>query len=777
MQFGSTLTAEKKGDAAPIAAGAGGFSELLPVDSLVVADFFGSVAATGGDPATGVGDTGASAPAVGSLSTSSAMAQRGFPSSMQTVRLAGSGLVFVNTYTSNVSQAYQSAIIAAENYFQQRISSSVTLNFTFDTLNGGTGGFVGSNSFSTYHASYASLRSALASHVSSADDAAAVAALLSRDITGGAGFDIPAGLAEVLGFVSATGAGYSDTTYLNSAYSYFYNQNSPVAGAYDAVSTLEHEISEGMGRVGGLGLPSWSTLDLFRYAAPGGRDVTGGRDGLDSYFSIDGNTLLMQFHNPLDRRGFNDGEDSGDWELTGDAYGPQLSGQVSPVSAIDDRVMDVIGWNGISPPVLASTLPDFSWAQGWHSAAFTRLLVADTVQHDSIYVGFGGIGTVMAWGVPGAASPAFAEFGLQSVPIFDFGTNQGYDATRTRGMAVYGTANSNGVLYQQDIVYGQGDAGVYFYRPVSAAMKPNGAVVPTYETGPELYQDFGANQGWNQHYNFQTAVTTHQTPDIVGFAIAGMLVASQAFLPGANAAQEYFAAASSAIGNAAGWDSLNDVRTIVDQTGKPIDLNGDHIPDFVGMGPNGLNYAYGARDANGNFQLGSLQTAHINGAATDLGNPQGWNNATMPRIIADINNDGRPDIVGFGPAGTYVALGQDPATHGGEPFGQLYLGVADFGLNQNWTVASTPRLIADVNGDGIADIVGFGASAVFTDLGTADAVGRVTWAPDPSATINDFGYQEGWGNTTFRGAADVSGTGHADLVLSGAYNTQVWHYS
>jgi hypothetical protein len=66
---------------------------------------------------------------------------------------------------------------------------------------------------------------------------------------------------------------------------------------------------------------------------------------------------------------------------------------------------------------------------------------------------------------------------------------------------------------------------------------------------------------------------------------------------------------------------------------------------------------------------------------------------------------------------------------------------------------------------------------VFTDLGTADAVGRVTWAPDPNATINDFGYQEGWGNTTFRGAADVSGTGHADLVLSGAYNTQVWHHS
>src|SRR5205807_2039068 len=79
----------------------------------------------------------------------------------------------------------------------------------------------------------------------------------------------------------------------------------------------------------------------------------------------------------------------------------------------------------------------------------------------------------------------------------------------------------------------------------------------------------------------------------------------------------------------------------------------------------------------------------------------------------------------------------NPATHGGEPFGQLYLAVADFGLNQGWTSA-TPRIVADVNGDGLLDIVGFGASMTFTDLGSADASGKLSWAPDSAATINDF---------------------------------------
>ena len=37
----------------------------------------------------------------------------------------------------------------------------------------------------------------------------------------------------------------------------------------------------------------------------------------------------------------------------------------------------------------------------------------------------------------------------------------------------------------------------------------------------------------------------------------------------------------------------------------------------------------------------------------------GWSSAdAFPRRVGDVNGDGRADIVGFGEAGTYVALGQ-----------------------------------------------------------------------------------------------------------------------
>src|SRR4249920_2776074 len=73
--------------------------------------------------------------------------------------------------------------------------------------------------------------------------------------------------------------------------------------------------------------------------------------------------------------------------------------------------------------------------------------------------------------------------------------------------------------------------------------EPNGVVVPTYETSPLVYPDFGADQGWDRHHNFQTMGI-----DIVGFGDAGMFVAPYAFLPEAHAGgvPKYFAGNSAA---------------------------------------------------------------------------------------------------------------------------------------------------------------------------------------------------------------------------------------
>ncbi len=129
-------------------------------------------------------------------------------------------------------------------------------------------------------------------------------------------------------------------------------------------------------------------------------------------------------------------------------------------------------------------------------------------------------------------------------------------------------------------------------------------------------------------------------------------------------------------------------------------------------------------------------------------------------------------------------MGQDPATHNGEPFGQLYLAMADMGSNQGWSVGATPRLVGDVNGDGIPDIVGFGGNSTFVAVGSRDTSGNLKFAVDPNKTIGDFGAAEGWSGSdlqteralgTFAGSS--GGGSHSDLILSGASNTQVWYYS
>ena len=179
-----------------------------------------------------------------------------------------------------------------------------------------------------------------------------------------------------------------------------------------------------------------------------------------------------------------------------------------------------------------------------------------------------------------------------------------------------------------------------------------------------------------------------------------------------------------------------------------------------------------------------MQSAQISGTADDLGEAQGWTDAATLRYVVADPKTGFDDIIAFGAAGVYVSMGQDPSTHNGQPFGQLYLAMAEFGSDQGWSVGKTPRLIGDVNGDGIPDIVGFGDSSVFVAVGSRDSSGNLQFKVDPTKTIGDFGAVEGWSGKdlqTVRALGNVTGTGsgsgHSDLILSGAFNTQVWHFT
>jgi hypothetical protein len=191
------------------------------------------------------------------------------------------------------------------------------------------------------------------------------------------------------------------------------------------------------------------------------------------------------------------------------------------------------------------------------------------------------------------------------------------------------------------------------------------------------------------------------------------------------------------------------------------------------MGPNGLVFAFGTVDAAHHYGLGALQSALVQGTGSQFGRAQGWTDANSVREIVRNAISGFDDIVAFGAAGVYVAMGQDPAAHAGQAFGQAYLALADMGANQGWS-AATPRHVADVNGDGIVDLVGFGTDSTFTAFGSRDSSGNLHFTIDSTKTVHDFGKSEGWDGHTMRELADVTGAHHDSLVLSGASVTQVW---
>ena len=105
-----------------------------------------------------------------------------------------------------------------------------------------------------------------------------------------------------------------------------------------------------------------------------------------------------------------------------------------------------------------------------------------------------------------------------------------------------------------------------------------------------------------------------------------------------------------------------------------------------------------------------------------------------------MNGDGKADIVGFGIAGAYVSL----ATGGGH-FAAPTFELAQFGAAR-WLGSNDqyPRELADVNGDGMADIVGFGIAGAYVSLAT----GGGHFAA-PTFELAQFGTRRGgWAATT-----------------------------
>ncbi|WP_298199285.1 FG-GAP-like repeat-containing protein [Novosphingobium sp.] len=236
--------------------------------------------------------------------------------------------------------------------------------------------------------------------------------------------------------------------------------------------------------------------------------------------------------------------------------------------------------------------------------------------------------------------------------------------------------------------------------------------------------------------------------DIVGFGQAGMLVAS-------GSASGTFGAPILAVANfgqASGWSSDNLFHR------ELADVNGDGRADVIGFGQAGTLVSLARADGTfGNPVLG----------AANFGTAQGWTSQDgFARTLGDVNGDGKADLIGFGQTGTLVALGNGDGT-----FQTVRLGAANFGVAQGWTSDTAfHRTTGDVNGDGKADLIGFGQAGTLIALGNGDGTFQTV-----RLGLADFGAAQGWAsNDAFpRFVADVNGDGRADIVGFGQAGTLV----
>ena len=318
---------------------------------------------------------------------------------------------------------------------------------------------------------------------------------------------------------------------------------------------------------------------------------------------------------------------------------------------------------------------------------------------------------------------AFADFAPPALWVNDFGRVAGgwQVANHPRMLA---DVNNDG---RADVV-GFGDGGAFVSLSTGTGFTP-----------PALWvNDFGrVAGGWQvaNHPRMLADVNSDGRADVVGFGDGGAFVSlstGTGFTPPALWVNDFGRLAG-------GWQVANHPRMLAD-------VNGDGRADVVGFGDGG---AFVSLSTGTGFTPPALWVNDFGRLAG------GWQVANHPRMLADVNNDGRADVVGFGDGGAFASLST------GTGFTPPALWVNDFGrLAGGWQVANHPRMLADVNNDGRADVVGFGDGGAFASLSTG------TGFTPPALWVNNFGrLAGGWQVANHpRMLADVNGDGRADVV-------------
>jgi hypothetical protein len=752
-------------------------SLILPVSQTASFDFS---ALTAADPQTafpGLQDQPFRAPHPGDVTDAISTSSMSQSADITAQPLQASALTFALHNIGGVTPGSQAeaGFLRAAALWQSFLADPVTvrLDVGFSTLGPN---ILGSTGSASKVVSYSAVRTALTADKLSSDDAAAVASLspgaslafFTNNSAGTRVFDNDGSANNTVLNVSTanlkalrittdangqpvdTGAADGSITFSSDFTWDFDPSNGITAGAIDFVGVAFHEIGHALGFESGVdtvdyysgagpGAPVnlnpyaiFSTLDLFRYSGSGVRDLSYGGT---TYFSLNGGTTNLALFSTGDFQG--DGNQASHWK---DGLGIGImdptsvpAGQANVITSRDIQAMDVIGWNLVSNSGPGSiSINDMQISEGNSGTkleTFTVTRSGGTAAFDVTFTTSDNNATV-------ADSDYTAKTGTLH---FDTNVN-----TQTISIAITGDikfesdetffVNLSGATSGVSISDGQGISTISNDDALFAAAKFQfSAFAP----------DAG---GWvnDTMYPRELAdVNEDGMADIVGFGQSGVYVA---LATGGGSFGTSSLKLAAFAPDAGGWS--NDDR----YPRELADVNKDGMADIVGFGESGVYVALAT--GGGSFGPSSLKlSAFAPGAG-------GWISDTInPRELADVNNDGMADIVGFGESGVYVAL----ATGGGS-FGPSSLKLAAFAPSAGgWSNDDRyPRELADLNNDGMADIVGFGESGVYVALATGggsfgpSSFKFAAFAPGAGGWIN---------NTTYpRELADVNGDGKIDIV-------------